>query len=384
MKTILPLVLSLAACGVVAQNNNKVFPPAEPASPATPNDFATPAPSAFSAVPARAAKPGERSKSKLATAPGVMAQPVLPPPAPERGGGGGFGGGGGASVTVKKDRTVPDNDLYLPRSTKTGRTLVVQTSNPDATAIANAEEDLSVMALILRKTTGGSHGDDKRMAMGIEVDSAVFGSSSGARNMYVEGYGALFLLGVRFPLVAPPDKAEETTAKNEPASDWAAAREEYLRTERNTIEVQLERVWTGVNQLRGERIASEEYDAEKVEDLKTELLEALKNATHIRALKPDEFVTVVIQGAETMRVERTVGRVRTSVSDASVKLGGGRRDSGRGETVMTIRVKKSDVDALAKGILDLAGFREKAAIQTYYRRGDASVATSPFLSPPTK
>ena len=69
----------------------------------------------------------------------------------------------------------------------------------------------------------------------------------------------------------------------------------------------------------------------------------------------------------------------------NVKLTGSKRgDAQRGETVMTIRVKKSDVDALAKGNLDLAGFRKKASIQTYFRRGDASVATSPFLTPPAK
>ncbi len=380
MKTILPFVLSLAACSVVAQNNNKVPPPAEPAPPATPGDFAIPDPPVASAAPARAAKSGERMKPKAAAAQGVMAQPVLPPPTPERG-----GGGGGASVTVRKDRMAMDNDMYLPRSTRTGRTLIVQTSNPDATAIADAEEDLSVMALILRKATGDVRGDDKRMAMGIEVDSTVFGSSSGARNVYVEGYGALFLLGVRFPLIAPPEKAEETKLKEEPGSDWAEAREEYLRGERNSFEVQLERVWAGAGRILGDKLNAEEYDADKVEGLKSGLLEALKNATHIRALKPEEFVTVVIQGAEAMRADKTVGRTRTPGGEANVKVTSSKRgDSRRGETVMTIRVKKSDVDAFAKGNLDAAGFRKKSAIQTYFRRGDASVATSPFLAPPVR
>lgn len=272
-----------------------------------------------------------------------------------------------------------DNDTFLPRSTKTGRTLVVQTSTPDPTAISNAEEDLSVMALILRKATGSSRNDDKRTAMGIEV----FGSSSGARNMYVEGYGALFLLGVRFPLIAPADKVDETVTKDEPDNDWTEAREELLNSERNVFELHLDRVWTKVNQISGDQFAAEDYDADKVEDLKTGLLQALKNATHIRALKPDEFMTVVIQGAEAMRVEKvsTGGGARAG---GTLKMSSARRDSGRGETVMTIRVKKSDVDALAKGNLDLAGFRKKAAIQTYFRRGDASVATSPFLSAPAK
>jgi hypothetical protein len=314
-----------------------------------------------------------------------MAQPVLPPPAPEKGGGGGFGGGGfgnaGANITVKKDRVMLDNDTYLPRSTKTGRTLVVQTSTPDPAAISNAEEDLSVMALILRKATGSSRNDDKRTAMGIEV----FGSSSGARNMYVEGYGALFLLGVRFPLIAPADKVDETVTKDESDNDWTEAREELLNSERNVFELHLDRAWTKVNQISGEQFAVEDYDADKVEDLKTGLLQALKNATHIRALKPDEFVTVVIQGAEAMRVEKvSTGGGGGARAGGTLKISNARRDSGRGETVMTIRVKKSDIDAFAKGNLDLAGIRKKAAIQTYFRRGDASVATSPFLAPPAK
>jgi hypothetical protein len=375
MKTILPLVLSLAACSMMAQNSKTVPAPADPAPPPSPNDFAAQAPGA-AAAPARAAKPGEKAKSKVVAGQSVMAQPVLPPPAPERGGGGGLAGGG-AAITVKKDRVLLDGDTYLPRSTKTGRTLVVQTSNPDATAIADAEEDLSVMALILRKATGDTR-DDKRMAMGIEVDSTVFGSSSGARNMYVEGYGALFLLGVRFPLIAPPEKAEEVATKDEPESDWARARAEFLGGERNTFELHVERVLAGVNQLRGERFASEEYDADKVEELKTDLLEALKNATHIRALKPEEFVTVVIQGAEAVRAEKTVTR---SGGNVNVKVSSKRGDSRRGETVMTIRLKKSDADAFAKGSVDLAGLRQKASIQTYFRRGDASVATSPFFMP---
>jgi hypothetical protein len=368
MKTILPLVLSFAACSVIAQNNK--VPAADPAPVPTPND---------ATAPARTGKAVERAKSKAATAPGVMAQPVLPPPAPEKGGGGGgFGGGNqssSASITVKKERGMWDNDMYLPRSTKTGRTLVVQTSNPDANAIANTEEDLSVMALILRKATGSSRGDDKRYAMGIEV----FGSSSGARNIYVEGYGALFLLGVRYPLIAAPEKADETKTKDEPSNDWTEAREELLNGERNVFDVQIERAWAGVNQFGADRFATEDYDADKVEDLKAGLLEALKNATHIRVLKPDEFVTVVIQGAEAMRVEKIVKGL--PAKGGTLKLSSNHRDSGRGETVMTIRVKKSDVDAFAKGNLDLGGFRKKAAIQTYFRRGDASVATSPFLGP---
>ena len=370
MKAILPLVLSFAACSIMAQNNKVA--PADPAPVPTPIDSPTASP------PTTPARTGKAAKSKAAAAPGVMAQPVVPPPVAEKGNGGvGFGAPGQSpSIAFRKDRVMLDGDTYLPRSAKTGRTLVVQTSSPDATGIANAEEDLSVMALILRKATGSSRNDDTRKAMGIEV----FGSSSGARNMYVEGYGALFLLGVRFPLIAPTDNVDETVTKDEPDNDWTDALKELRNSERNVFELHLERTWNKVNQLGGEQFASEDYDADKVEDLKTGLLQALKNATHIRALKPDESVTVVIQGAESMRMEKAVGR--GPGGGAKLYAASSRRDSGRDETVMTVRVKKSDVDTFAKGNLDLAGFRKKAAIQTYFRRGDGSVATSPFLAPP--
>jgi hypothetical protein len=370
MKTILPLIISLAALGAVAQTDPAPTPidPVPPPAPAPPADFIAPVPTspvAAGAASARAMKAIKRAAQNMAPAGGFMAQPVVPPPAPEK----------STTATARKLRAVESdvilNDFAgLPRSAKTGRTLVVQTSAPDANAIADAEEDLSVMALILRKATGDSRGDDKRMAMGIEV----FGSSSGARNMYVEGYGALFLLGVRFPLIAPPDKALEGKAKNEPKSEWDDALDEYRRGERDSFELQLETTWRAAG-----KIAGEEYDAEKVEELKTELLGALKNATHIRALKPDEFVTVVIQGAEAVRIEKIRGGGGGGTrAGATLKLSSSRRDSARGETVMTVRVKKSDVDSYAKGNLDPAGFRKKAAIQTYFRRGDSSVATSLF------
>ena len=268
-------------------------------------------------------------------------------------------------------------DNVLPRSTKTGRTLVVQSVDTDPATIANAEEDMSVMALILRKATGGSSSEDKRLALGVEVDSTLFGSSSGARNIYVEGYGALFLLGVRYPLIAPQDKADEPQVKDERSNDWKEAREEYLAGGRVELDDEIQGVWKAGGG-RGGNSGGEEYDADKVEELKVALLESLKNANHIRILKPTEYVNVVIQGGEARISEKTVttrgGQVNVTVRSKA----GSRSDSRRGETVMTLRVKKSDVDAFASGALDYAGFRNKATIQTYLRRGDASVSTSPF------
>lgn len=356
------LILGLAALNTFAQDKAPL-PPVEPAPAPPPAPAVEPATALPAKAAPRAAAKGKRVES--IAAPNAMAQAATALDVAKS----------QIAVAGKSFRSF-EFDNVLPRSTKTGRTLVVQSVDTDPATIANAEEDMSVMALILRKATGGGSSDDKRMALGIEVDSTVFGSSSGARNIYVEGYGALFLLGVRFPLIAPQDKADEPQAKDERSNDWKEAREEYLASGRVELDDELQGVWKPGG--RGTSGLAEEYDANQVEQLKVALLESLKNANHIRILKPTEYVNVVIQGGEARISEKTVttrgGQVNVTVRSKVSS----RSDSRRGETVMTLRVKKSDVDAFATGALDYAGFRNKATIQTYLRRGDASVSTSPF------
>jgi len=276
-------------------------------------------------------------------------------------------------------------------SSRGNRSLVITTSEPDPVANANAEEDLAIMSRILRKAIGSSQ-DERRMVMQIEV----FGSASGARNMYLDGYGALFLLTVRYPLVAPTEKADDPKAKDNSSNEWKEARDEELQSSgrggygRDDESIR----WANPG-----RTATEEFDGEKVDRLKTSLLESLKNATHIRALKPNDFVTVVVQGSEAIRVVESAKR-KTTISfagkpspapaDSDGKGPGAapspkassktsRSRTSLGETVMTIRIKKSDADAFAQGKLDLDGFRKKAAIQAYFRKPTESTSANVFL-----
>ena len=278
------------------------------------------------------------------------------------------------------------------------RSLVIQSSEPDPVANANAEEDLAIMSRILRKAVGSSQDDGRRMVMNIPVDGSVFGSASGARNIYIDGYGALFLLTVRYPLIAPAEKTDEPKAKDTTSDEWKVAQEEELESRGRpggygSASGSFSQSWS-LNSGRG---PAEDYDADKVDKLKTALLESLKNATHIRALKPNDFVTVVVQGAEATRTEvmkrkpSNTALGKPEPAEPGKKSAGGapsvslpgktiRTRSGQGETVMTIRVKKSDADAFAQGKLDLDAFRKKAAIQTYFRRTD-STSASAFVPP---
>ena len=244
-----------------------------------------------------------------------------------------------------------------------GKALVIRTSDTDAKEQANLEEDLAVMSRILDKTVAKKLDDERgNRFMGINV---LFAPGSGSiRNLYLEGYGALFLLNVNFPLLPPPEKPEPTKEKSETDSTWEDAKQElYGQSD----------AWAQVGKAFKFSMSAgpqQEYDKDKVDDLTESLLEALKNATNIRNLKADESITVCAFGG----ASAAPGKSRTWVKRAPNAPDAERdevfvteHDDGppaRG-TIMTIRVKKSDADAFAKGKLSLEDFRKKASITTY-------------------
>ena len=111
-----------------------------------------------------------------------------------------------------------------------------------------------------------------------------------------------------------------------------------------------------------------EYDADRVADLKKNLLEALKNAAKIRTLKPEETITIAVTGSDVRAsgpvniIHRNDGRGKFQ---RDVVIAKAERAGEGGETHLVIRVKKADVDAFAKGTLKFEDFQKKASITTY-------------------
>jgi hypothetical protein len=199
---------------------------------------------------------------------------------------------------------------------------------------------------------------------------------SSVKSMYIENYGAIFMLGVRFPLVAPQPTEEQPKPKDTTSEEWERAKKEL--NSRGTFELNLDRIVNGAMASEGE-----EYDSQKVEELTVGILEALKNGTHIRNLKSDEFITVAVLGAPSGAIRSVVekddddGNVKRKTRMDKVRSG-----SGVGESTMTIRAKKSDMDDFAKGKLTLEAFRKKAKTLVYLRPLDASGKMSVFAPPP--
>jgi hypothetical protein len=194
--------------------------------------------------------------------------------------------------------------------------------------------------------------------MGIDV---FLGSGSGpARNLYLDGYGALFLVNVYFPLVPPAVKTEVEKPSGD--STWEEAKQE---------------LYGGGPGARPPLAPAEEFSQDKVNKLKATLLEALKNASNLRGVKSDESITVCVLGGTSATPPRAkrFARAGTGGGGGGGGYGGSFTFSSSGAppqgTIMTIRVKKTDVDAYAKGKVGLEEFQKRARITTYATSADS-------------
>jgi hypothetical protein len=189
--------------------------------------------------------------------------------------------------------------------------------------------------------------------------------------MYLQGYGALFLLKVDFPLSPSSDiQQEEKEPTKEEQGDpvWRKTRSEIYEPE-------------NVGRRRKTERPEEKYDPEKVENLKTTLIKTLKHAANIRSLKPDESVVLTVTGIGGSAGAKIIAATRAGENQVLVQ----QRDSdgntitkliqGTGKelndiglsspTILVIRAKRPEIDAFAKGELDFDKFRGRVQVLTY-------------------
>jgi hypothetical protein len=363
-QTIIPIVaLSLLAAGVVSANNAsngeiqaaktdigailaqaQTNPPATPASPAVPTPTPTPTP----AIP-------------------QQTPPTLP--------------------RISKNIYNLTGLSYGLRTGSSDMVLVIPTEQTKTEDLIAINEDMNIMARILETnleqdriaTSRSGIFAPRRDPFGILLR----GNRGQIQSMYLQGYGALFMLRVDFPLSPSSEekeeeKATEKTEEGDPV--WQVTRQQMFEPEkvhtRRTIDRQ-----------------EVKYDPEKVENLKTILLETLKHAANIRLLKPDESVILTVTGSGEATGTKIItanvaGNSRQVViqekganGQTSMKIlnGNSLDDIGLSTpTVLVIRAKKSEIDAFAKGELDFDKFRANVQMFSYpylgsvELRGDSS------------
>jgi hypothetical protein len=266
-------------------------------------------------------------------------------------GSGGFGGGYSTSPKPAFTQRLQSIIVRAPEHGG-GKALVIRSSESDPKEQPQLEEDLAVMSRILEKVASERSGGQSYGAKAMGIDVFYAPAVSPLRSLYLDGYGALFMLNVGFPFLSPP-QAEGQQEKPEANTDWEDAKQE---------------LYGQPGGRRGMIAPGEPYDEERVNRLRDGLLESLKNATNIRGLKPDDSITVCVFGGPSSGQPRARTYVKRSTGSSEARsavTASGRAGSPVRETIMTIRVKKSDADAFAKGAMTPEVFRKRAHVVSY-------------------
>ena len=264
-----------------------------------------------------------------------------------------------------KDKLV---DLRLPNVTLphlphlqhigSGGILVIPSAQMKLENLAAITEDMNVMSRIFDKQLGQSNVQTARGRVLIGFDPYYWRGNRTAEAIYLEGYGALFLMRVNMLLSAPPETQQKEKVQEDTDPVWTDMRREMYEPE-------------DARRRRGSDRPEEKYDAEKVETLKTNLIKTLKHATNIRGMEPEQLVilTVIGDGSQpatsitrSFSYGRGTGRSRFVQTLPEVEA-----DSVQ-PTVITICAKKSDIDAFAKGEIDYDQFRQRIGIFKSYAK----------------
>jgi len=248
--------------------------------------------------------------------------------------------------------------------------VIIRFGDDNEKVTANLEEDLSIMTHLISRTLERAASDDKVVSK-LGVPMLLTGSGKSVRAMFVEGMGALFMIKVDFPVMGPSTEPTKESEKEGNDSEWSAARRELFGAPD---------AWSRTYQ------AEPKYNAEEVELLKTQLINALKNAANIRGLGSSESVTIAVFGhpaptrakdslpgrraganhaAATDQAVNAVGQYPRALNQYSVTTSA---DTGRG-TVLTLRATKSDITAFASGKLDPDAFKAKVRTASYVGSG---------------
>ena len=263
---------------------------------------------------------------------------------------------------------------YGLQSGSTGTILVIPSGQTKTEDLLTINEDMSVMSRIFEKNIEQTQLTTARGSIFVSRQTTLSTLLGGGRgeiqSIYLQDYGALFLMKVDFPLTPPPemqDDEKETQKAEEGDPVWQEMRRQMYEPDK-------------VDRRRRTDRPEEKYDPEKVENLKTTLIKALKHATNIRSLKPDESVVLTVTGIGGSTSAKIITTTRAGENQVLVQerdadgktitrliKGTGKELNDIGlssPAILVIRAKKSDIDDFAKGDLDLDKFRERVQVLT--------------------
>ena len=305
-----------------------------------------------------------------------------------------------------------------------GRILVIPTQEMDGLEIASVREDISIMSRILDKAIAPEiietsiyedTTDSQTLINMIRTGEPIAPRQNLTEGMYIAGFGAVFSMRVNFPLRRPSNGPEPKDSIADSNNVWEQTRREIVTPAAARGIVQEARI----------RQQRPPYDARRVEELKNKLIESIKHASNIRALKSDDWIIISVTGPGIRQVrapepqsgiyggvgrggyggplpgreqnmqqgldgqgnipapaqlgqpdtvmpagfnsddfEFFIQRYGTAPSSGTTSLP--RRAPNLMPTGLVIKAKKSDIDIFAKGKISLQSFKERLELIPYW------------------
>lgn len=219
--------------------------------------------------------------------------------------------------------------------------LVVPTARMETETFAQLSEDMNIMCRVVDRLLANAGLKLRDWPPFVPADQR-----RATRGVYLPGFGVVLLVEVDFPLVAPAEDTPKPDVQDETDILWSEIRQ----------------------QMRGQPAPADAdsrppYDDLKVESLKRTLLAALKHASNMRGLDPDEHIVAVAvnaphptvllnQAFATAEPLYALGMEPSPAQPASPQL-------------LVLRATKSRVDAYADGALTPEQFRKEAGVINY-------------------
>jgi hypothetical protein len=228
------------------------------------------------------------------------------------------------------------------------------------------EEDTKVMSLLLDESLDRAL---ESAPSSPQPGAAIApGRGSSIRGIIVDGYGAIFRINVNFPLVGSDDRPKNTEPKTKD-SEWEATKRQLYSDPT-----------AGPTQGGWRNSGAPEYNADTVATVENALTHCLKNGSHLRGLDANDNIVISVQGASlpysataTTGMGSGMGGGGGGVGNFGVGgFGGGVGSFSSGgaygpgaTTYLSIRAKKSDIDAFASGALKFEDFKGKVTVAAY-------------------
>jgi hypothetical protein len=229
----------------------------------------------------------------------------------------------------------------------TSRLLVVPAADATGDQVALIREDLTIMSRLLQKTASPDGHSASRFRF--DFGDLRLGGRADLDALYLDGYGAVFLLSVDYPLSSPAaDEPKKAEAKEKKDEAWEKARREVAgKGEPEELDDDAD----PTEEPRG-------FDGSKVDRLKQRILGALRSAANIRGLKPQDHVVVQVSGKGGKRSKAVIAH--SGERNASVRATSTRRDSA--PSVMTFRATGKDVADFNAGRLNAEEFARGVSV----------------------